>query len=128
MAHYDAWMEGADYIAGDTAFDDDRLFFAVSDHTATDANRPVAGVFFPGGSTTVTSGVDAGEVRTIVAGMFDQNVATSSGLRITFDPDTGKITVITTRNVSFTDISQAVTDFLEGQPPGQYWFVVQKEE
>ena len=50
--------------------------------------------------------------------MFDENDPSDSGLQVFFDESTGKITVMTTRNISFTDISQAVTDFLEGQPPG----------
>ena len=53
MAHYQEWMVGEDYLAGDTAFDDDmNLFFSVADHTSNDANRPVVGVFRPGGSPT----------------------------------------------------------------------------
>ena len=119
MARRGVWAVGTNYAAGDIVEDEmANEFITTEAHTATQDNRPI-----PTGAP-----VNAEQVREILRETFvEGSDATRTGIRMEYDAATERITATATRNVSFTDISNAIAAYLEGRDDGQYYFVINKE-
>ena len=69
------------------------------------------------------------EVVNIVRNMLVYDVAPEdeTGIRVEYDPVRERIVIHTVYLGEFGDLSAAIAAHLEGQPPGQYWLVFNKE-
>ena len=121
MAWRDLWVAGRDYNAGDFVTDVEGFIYITPDtHRSTIENGPV-----PGQVASGTVGVDRAQVVEIVREMFiGHSNEEDTGIRLLFDPDSGEITMVAVRNVSFTDFSNAIQAQLRDRPAGQYWMVL----
>ena len=59
--------------------------------------------------------------------VYDQNPEEETGIRVEYDPVRERVVFHTVYLAEFGDLSAAIAAHLEGQPPGQYWLVFNKE-
>ena len=119
MARRGVWALGTNYDAGDIVEDlMANEFITTEAHTATEDNRPI-----PTGAP-----VNADQVRDIIRETFvEGSDPVATGIRMEYDATDNRVIATATRNVSFTDISNAIAAYLEGREEGQYYFVINKE-